>query len=184
MATITHDDTVKIVLLNQDTVLEDRQEILGAADSSLVLNIKFIEPTEDIPSYGDCEIAERLQEDGAVIGCSSTAVCLYKGAVLPEALKLALKETFLYFSKNKIKPEIVYVNDPGCHMSKLEVINLTLIIQNIMKDFKSNASLWMETIKSNDINTLSMDAKETKSKKDKKDKKDKKKKKKDKKKGK
>ena len=38
-----------------------------------------------------------------------------------------------------------------------------------MKDCKSNASLWMESIKSDDINSLSMDVKEPKVKKDKKD---------------
>ena len=186
MAIINHDDNVKIVLLNSKTASGDRNAILEVTDESpVIVSITFTEPIlGSLESYGDCSIVGKVNEDDFSNGCNVTAVAMYKGSILPEAVKLALKEVFTVLNKNKVKVDIVYINDISYNMRKIEAINLTLIIQNIMKDYKCNASLWLESIKSDDATTLSLNTKEPKQKKEKKDKKDKKKKKKDKKKGK
>ena len=184
MAIISHEEDVKIVKLNPDTVLEDRSAILNSANeenSPTIVTIMFAPPsTGGLKTYGDCEIIELNNKEGDTTGYKAILSAYYKGTILPEAMKLALKEMFGWFNKNKIKPDIIYVITANYQLSKLEFINLTLIIQNSMKDCKLTASLWMEEIETVDINSLSMDT-ETKIKaKDK----DKKKKKKNKKKGK
>lgn len=174
MIIISHEEDVKIIKLNQDSVVHDRNAILTAIDSEnppVILSISFTGPTGELKTYGDVKIIPKEESENNCYDAS--VVSYYKGSILPEALKLSLKELFSWINKNKIRPEIIYVKDSECQISKLEFINLTLIIQNIMKDYKINSSLWMETIEKDDISTLSMSTE--KSDKDKKDKKKKKK---------
>lgn len=187
MAIVTHDDVVKVVLLNSKTAAGDRNVILETGEeTNVILNLALVEPIKGtMENYGDFSIEGKTEESDYSTGCNVTAVALFKGAVVAEALKLALKEVFAILNKNKVKVDIIYVNETNSSMTKLESTLLSLVIQNIMKDCKCNATLWMEMINHNDISTLSMDSEEKKPKKEKKkDKKDKDKKKKNKKKGK
>lgn len=161
MPIISHEEDVKIVKLNSDTVIEDRSSILNSADeenSPTIVTIMFVPPsTGELKTYGDCDIAEMGDEEGNTTGYKVMLSAYYKGAILPEAAKLALKEMFSWFNKNKVKPDIIYVITANYQLSKLDFINLTLIIQNVMKDYRVSSSIWMEEIESADISSLSMD---------------------------
>lgn len=185
MATIKHNDKFKIVELKSKTCIEDRKAILNSGnESAIFVQIELIRPSREFDSFADCSIVGRVAEDDFSNGCTVKIAALNKNDVVPAVLKLGLREVFEYLNKNKIKADYIYVNDPGVSFHGYAFISFIYTILDTMKECKYNATLWVENIVDNAIDTivLEMDVKEI-NKKDK-NKKDKDKKKKKKKKGK
>lgn len=178
MKIINHED-VQIVKIDNYSIAESREKLLEAYNHEKTNVVMMITgPSESgMKAFGDSVITDKKDEEELNVTLRGTIDimlgCYYKGYVLPEALRLSLKESLTYLKSNKIKPDSIYLINPG-PMTKEEFLNMVLIFQNVLKDLNISTTLVFEDIVYNDISSLSFD----------KVPKDKKKKKKDKKKGK
>ena len=175
-------DNINIIKCSSN-VKKDRNEILSSLKengSSVVVCCHIIKPNEDVQSYGQAMIITQDTEDDSVSKLYHVYLtALHNHTIVTEALRLALKETFSWFNRNKVKVDFVYVTDVGHNLSSLDFLNLRLVFQYMMKEGHNkssslnDASLWLEKVEDTGC-SLFMDFNDSKEEKDKK--KDKKKK--------
>ena len=175
-----------IIIRDGSNIKKERHNILSSAtnnNDTTVVCCHIVNPNEDVQSYGQAMIMSKETEDGTTGNLYHVYLTsLHNRAILPEALKLSLREVITWFNKNKIKVDILYVTDSSISLSNLEFLNLRLIFQNIIKEVQrkssswNKSSLWIEKVEQTN-HSLFMDFSNSKKEKSKKKDKDKKKKK-------